>query len=451
MKFAQLFSQIFITLCFFLTGCAESFVGYTGALNRYEQIYSLNDCKSDFLDEKIKSGRDLIMWNEFAGSLKRNCADYQASNSYFDAAEELYKSDVDLQNLGKKSTNVLSSVLINDNTNDYEGNTYEAIMINTYKGLNFMSLGDFSNARVEFNRALDRQRRAKDEFEKEIKRTTSELSEQNSKVKKAVLNKQTNEFIDNAYKDVFADFMAYPDFVNPFATYMAGLFFLADKDYLKARDLFKESLAMQPQNEFLRSEFELINSMLLPKAPKSKHIWLIYENGKSMQKDEFSLNIPLYLFSDKAFFAPISLPTLKAQNQSSEFLELNGAKTTQISDMDRVIKTEFQIKLPKILTISLIRTASKIYAQTQLSQKDENLGLLMGIFSIATNRSDTRSWVSLPKNFQAVRVKNSGKNAQIQMPNGDIIANLQIPKNSNAIIYLNSPTIGTINIHKILF
>lgn len=451
MKFLQKHSEISIILAIFLSGCAESFTGYSGALSKYEQIYHSNDCDNGFLDEKIKNGDDLIMWNEFAGSLKRNCADYKASNSYFDSAEALYKSDVDLQNLGTKTKNTISSVLLNDNANDYEGAFYEAIMINTYKGLNFMSLGDFSNARIEFNRALDRQRRAKDEFMAQIDEISDKLNEQSPSVKNAVLNTQTNDFIANSYSDVFANFRAYPDFVNPFTTYIAALFFLADKDYLKARDLLKESVAMQPENEFLRAEFKLINSFLSPKAPKNKYIWLIYENGQSMRKDEISLNIPLYLFTNKAFFAPISLPTLKERASSYEFLQINGNKTAQISNMDSVIKTEFQNKLPKIIINSLIRTVTKIYAQTQLSKNDENLGLLMGIFSIASNRSDTRSWTSLAKNFQGARVKNDAKFTQIQTPNGEIIANLSIPSNSNAIIYINSPLQGVIKIHKILF
>lgn len=43
-------------------------------------------------------------------------------------------------------------------------------MVNTYKALNYASLHDSANTRVEFNRALDRQRRAKDYFRSEIQK-----------------------------------------------------------------------------------------------------------------------------------------------------------------------------------------------------------------------------------------------------------------------------------------
>ena len=51
-------------------------------------------------------------------------------------------------------------------------------MVNVYKGLNFMSLGDFANARVEFNRALIRQDMAKDYFAAQIAAAKEELEKQ---------------------------------------------------------------------------------------------------------------------------------------------------------------------------------------------------------------------------------------------------------------------------------
>ena len=89
-------------------------------------------------------------------SLKRKCKDYEASNHYFDRAEKYYKEEVDLENFGEKTLKSVGTILTNENLTDYHGNVFEAIMVNTYKGLNFMSLGKQDLARVEFNRALDR-------------------------------------------------------------------------------------------------------------------------------------------------------------------------------------------------------------------------------------------------------------------------------------------------------
>ena len=42
----------------------------------------------------------------------------------------------------------------------YEGFAYDKIMMNTYKALNYLELGDFERARVELNRAYERQKDA---------------------------------------------------------------------------------------------------------------------------------------------------------------------------------------------------------------------------------------------------------------------------------------------------
>lgn len=441
---------IFIYVLFFI-GC-EAVVGYSETLNTYDKIYNTKSCDDVFIDEKANSYLDLLMWYELAGSLKRNCLDYNASNYYFDKAEELYKSDVDLENIALKSVKVVGSTLLNDNVDSYRGNIYESIMVNTYKGLNFMSIGDFNNARVEFNRALDRQRRAKDEFAKNIEDEIQKLSQNDQNITTIAKNKQTQDFVFNEYNSlIFSDFVAYPDFINPFVTYMAGLFFLADKDYKKAHEMFKESLAMQPKNSFLKSEFKLTKTLLKNDKKSQKYIWLIYENGKVLRKDEFRLDVPLFIFTQKVPYIGVAFPILKDMSASYEFLNLEDKSTVEIANMDRVIKTEFKTKLPFIITKTLIRTILKSLASGIAMNENELLGYGVAIFNALTNKADLRSWTSLPKNFQAIRVVNLGKNIDIKTPDGELIESFVANKDKNAIIYINSPIKGSHIIHKIFF
>ena len=76
-----------------------------------------------------------------------------------------------------------ASVVVSDNIVPYLGEEYDGIMINTYKALNFMALGDNDLARVEFNRALDRQRRAKEKFAKEIAKIKDEMDKEEGEKK----------------------------------------------------------------------------------------------------------------------------------------------------------------------------------------------------------------------------------------------------------------------------
>jgi hypothetical protein len=125
-----------------------------------------------------------------------------------------------------------------------------------------MAEKEFDLARVEFNRALDRQRRAKEKFNEEIRKLQAELEkdqendlekdqenglendqEKNSFSKSNVENPETQELLAQKYPNLY-NFEAYPDFVNPFATYLAGVFFNLVRDHAKAVDLLKESYGM---------------------------------------------------------------------------------------------------------------------------------------------------------------------------------------------------------------
>lgn len=442
------FVLIFIYLIFL--GCAESIIGYENQLTRYDTIYNQKLCNDEFIHEQIDSKDDEILWTQLAGSLKRQCKDYKSSNLYFDLSEEYYKSEVDLENIGEKSLNAVGSILTNDNSIDYKGNIYEAIMVNTYKGLNFLSLGDFNNARVEFNRALDRQRRAKNEFHEEIENRRKQIQKESNN--QQINESKSEDFVLKHYSEgVFKNFRAYPDFINPFVTYISALFFMSTKDYLKARDLLKEGFAMDPKNKSIKDDFYLVSQILSKKGIKDKYVWIIYENGKSTTKNEFRLDLPIFLVSNKVLYTGVSFPTLKPQNSSYEYLKVNKNRTILISDMDRVVKTEFKTKLPYIITKTVARSISKTVAQAELSKKEPIAGVAMALFSAITNKSDIRSWTSLPKNFQATRVKNIGKPITIKTDTEEILQNFTFPKNKNAIIIISSPQKERFTIHEILY
>ncbi len=77
------------------------------------------------LIKKINDNDDVILWGIQGASLARNCLNYNKSNELFDKAEEKYKEEVDKDNIANNALESASSILINNNINEYEGNTYE--------------------------------------------------------------------------------------------------------------------------------------------------------------------------------------------------------------------------------------------------------------------------------------------------------------------------------------
>ncbi len=453
-----------IGLIMILGGCA-AVTGHKGAMNDFDASLKSNKCDFTMVDKKIEADDDTILWGIQGGALARNCKDYKKSITLFDKAEEKYKQSVDKDNIINNVLESSASVLVNNNINDYEGNTYEKVMVNTYKALDFASLNDHQSARVEFNRALDRQRRAKEYYKNEIKDKKKELSKKNIKNKntkkttseidtmKAAKNGKTQDAIYKKYNSLLNDFDAYPDFVNPFTTYISGIYFMLNGDSSKARDLLKESVSMAPKNKQILSDFKLSNKYITSlKRSKDNYAWVIYENGQGMVKDETRIDIPLFLFTSKAYYTGIALPKIIEKNPSYEYLNIEGKKTISVCNMDNVIKTEFKKRFPLIVTEAVLNSVVKTIAQKQL---DNNLGGIAGIagalYQGLTNKADVRSWTALPKNFQSVRVKNTGKPLEIKNDRGEIIETVLLPKNKNAMIYVKSQNLGNNKIHKIIF
>jgi hypothetical protein len=408
-----------------------------------------SNCDYSDINSKIKKDDDTILWGIQGGTLARNCLDYKKSNTLFDKAESKYKTEVDLDSVINNTGESAGAVLVNNNVLDYEGNTYEKVMVNTYKGLNFAQLGDSANARVEFNRALDRQRRAKSKYKKEILAKQKKLSKDKKNLKIAK-NKQTQSAINKNYNEIFSGFRAYPDFINPFATYVSGIYFMLDGDNRKARSILKDSMKMDPTNSQIRSDYALSKKGSL-KRSRQKYAWVVFENGQGMVKDEIRVDIPLFLVSSNTMYTGLALPKMVERAEAYPYLKVNGKNTKQVCNMDNVIKTEFKKRLPGIVTEAVVGAVAKTVIQKQLSDKNAGLGLLGAIYQAATNKADVRSWTSLPKNFQSIRVPVNGKPIVIKNNQGKVIKTVKVPKSKNAMIYVKSFVPGNDKVHEMFF
>jgi hypothetical protein len=392
-------------------------------------------------NNKNPKGEDLL-WALQLGTVKRIQQDYTKSTESFDKAEEMLKYYDEQFRLADS----IGTTIVNENIIPYRGEEYDGIMVNVYKALNFMSEKKFDLARVEFNRALDRQRRAKEKFSEEIHKLQAELEkdqQKNSFSKSNVENPKTQELLAQKYPNLY-NFEAYPDFVNPFATYLAGVFFNLVSDHAKAVDLLKESLGMVGDNTYIAEDLSITENVLDGKGKLDDTIWLIFENGLGPVKKEFRLDIPLFIATDKVKYIGIALPQLEFRNRAYPHLvaEVDGKDyTTQlVCDMDRVIQTEFSKDFKGILTRAIISATAKAVAQYAIGKEDSSgapiASLLVAAYSFATTAADVRIWTTLPKDFQIARFPKP-KNEKLKVtPPGVIPFEIDIPDCNNAIVYV---------------
>ena len=432
----------------FFTGCNVP-KEHLKAFNRHFEICDYEKsalfAQKKISKQKKPKGEDLL-WALQLGTVERIRKDYQKSTECFDKAEEMLKYYDEQSKIG----DAIGSTIASDNVVPYKGEEYDGVMVNTYKALNFMAEGKMDLARVEFNRALDRQRRAKEKFSEEINKLKSELEkeqQQNNFSKSNVENPETYERLTEKYPNLY-NFEVYPDFVNPFTTYLAGVYFNLVGDHSKAVDLLKESCGMVKSNAYIAEDLDITEGILDGKGQLKDTVWLIFENGLGPVKKEFRLDIPLFVATDKVKYVGIALPKLEFRDKAHSYLvaEVDGKryKTCLVSDIDRIVQTEFSKDFNGILTRAIISATVKAAAQYALAEQDSEAASIASIFvavySFASTAADVRIWTSLPKDFQVARFRKP-KNGKLKItPSGSISFDIDIPDCNNAIVYIRIVT-----------
>lgn len=398
------------TLC----GCNAQ-KGKLKIFNKHYEAGKYVEC-SEFLEKQLRDRKkpagDDLLWALQAGSVKRLQKDSALSNKFFDQAEEALRY-YDLNQ--SEILDGIGATVVNDNIVPYLGKEYDGVMVNTYKGLNFISEKKMALARVEFNRALDRQRRSKEKFSKEIARLREKVDSSNagkngSTVKQSVDNPEVNRILNEKYPDLSA-FEVYPDFVNPFTTYMSGLFFNLDGDYRKGVDLIKEAYGMVPDNKFIAKDLADTERALSNKKRIEGVCWVIFENGLGPVKDIWRIDLPVFLLTNQVKYVGMALPKLRNRSRAYSHLviEADSKKyvTDIVADMERVVQAEFKQEYPRIVTRAVMSATLKAAAQYAMQQQDSSASawasIAMAAYSYATTTADVRIWTALPKEFQIAR------------------------------------------------
>ncbi|MGA2915806.1 MAG: hypothetical protein ABSE89_07245 [Sedimentisphaerales bacterium] len=413
------------------------------AYNNYFEASDFNSA-SGYAEKKIHKGKnpdgDDLLWTLQAAAARRILKDFNSSTQYFDTAEkDLHYYDT------RFSLDEVTAIAINDNAMPYKGEEYDGVMANTYKALNFMSENKPDLARVEFNRAIDRQRRTKEKFEKEISERKAQIDKMpyGNLVNQTTSDPKMEQTLHDKYPQLY-EYQAYKDYINPFVTYLASVYFNATGEPSTARDLLKETYGLVPENKYVEAEFKETEELLAKNENFKNTVWVVFENGLGPVKEEFRIDLPLFVATSRVLYAGIALPKLKYRDIAFSYLQIEADgksyDTAVVSNMDRVIHSEFKKDFESILFRAIISTTGKVVAQYALSQQDSaaaNIGSIMiAAYSFATNAADVRIWTSLPKDFQIARFpKPQNKMLKITPLNAQPF-DIELPDCDNVLVYI---------------
>ncbi len=316
------------------------------------------------------------------------------------------------------------ALLVNPGMTDYEARTYDRIMLHTYSALNYLNLGDFDAARVALNRAYNSQQEAVEANTKRIEKIQSAIDEKKDEDQKAVNvsrieeNPVTRKKLADLYGPI-RNMEAYGPYVNPFSVYLDGLFFLNratdSSDLERGLKSMERASSLNPSSSWLKSEYELARRIVNGDGQPDSVVILL-ETGLSPTRTAEKIELPLFLFGieEVPYFAA-AFPVLQfhPNHPARATLLLDGStyETELIADMDRVIAQEFRDHESLIVTQAILAASTKaaaVYLARSQAKDGSTAQVLIDVFGVLyqaiTNQPDLRTWFTLPKQFQGIRV-----------------------------------------------
>ncbi len=372
----------------------------------------------------------------------------------------------------------VSSAVVNPAVTPYRGQAYDKVMSSTYQALNFLALGDPEKARASLNKAYKRQQDAVEENAKRIEKDKEKIeAAQNGKltdekgktaasgvsVEKAQNDPKSIGALQELNASLDARTAAYADYVNPFTTFLDGLFLMVNstdpQEQERAAKEFARVTSMVTDNPYL-TEDALLAEDLAKGNTLPKLTYVIFESGEAPHKEEFIIPIPIFLFAtNEQIYTQLPLSKLAFNDQFNASLTVTVAgsgeqKTTAtICNMDSVIAKDFKNQVPTMWLDAFICAATKAVIQHEFNKqvdKNNNGGyggiFLKAAFALAnapTTRADTRSWRGLPKTFSYARLSTpENKALTVSTPDGQSLQ-ITIPDAQVTVVYVKQTQPGT--------
>jgi hypothetical protein len=362
------------------------------------------------------NNKDAIVWRLEQGEVLRGNGQYEASNKAFDQAQD--RIDQYSQEAKVKVGNEAAALLSNQANLPYTGRAYDGIMLNTYKALNYLQLGEPDKARVELIRAYQRQQDAVADNQRRIEKVQGEAAKSKDKatMDKAEQDPKFKSQMQGAYTGL-DNLKAYANYVNPFTVYLDGLYFMADavnaSDLERARKSFERVVGLDPDNEYVKQDLATVDDLMNGK-PLTPMTYVIFETGCAPLRGQIRIDIPIIV--TKVSYVGAAFPTLKPQGNYLPSLTVTANGTSQttslIAGMDSVIGLDFKNEMPVVITKTIAATVTKAVAAYAVNQAANQQSSMLGFASqigtavaqVAVNIADTRTWTTLPKEFQACRI-----------------------------------------------
>ncbi len=392
---------------------------------------------------------DAVIWHLEAGAAYRASGNITNSSRHFedagtqiDAFEEQAKHKIGLETMG---------VMTNPQNLPYQGRSYDKIMLYTYRALNYLAIGEVEKARPEIIHAYQCQQDAVEENNRRIEaaQEAGQRDKNHAQIERAKSDPQFNQGVEKVTKDL-EGFKFYADYVNPFTVYLDGLYYLhtaaGGSDLERARKSLNRVREVVGHNKFVEADIQLAEGTGSSPAGLT---YVVFETGSGASLDQTRIDIPVYI-SDLPYIGA-AVPKLAFHKDFVSELKVKAGeleeRTETVANMDSIIALDFKNEWPVVLTKAMISTAAKsVAAAVAIEAAKRKAGplvvvLVKGIvmtYQAAVNIADTRSWTTLPKEFQVARVPTPADRKLVLTTPGNSPVDVTVADGTVNVVYVKS-------------
>ena len=385
------------------------------------------------------NGTDALIWKLEEGAIARANGNLKKSVEAFSQAQALIEKFESQPEISISEET--QAILTNQSYITYKGYAYDKIMLSVYQALNHIEQKKFDDASVDLKRLEFYQSDAERANKSRIADEQKAIAE--AKKKNQIASYNTNRTLNNqqvasVFKKYYGDAynadtsaqQAKAIYVNPFAYWLAGLYFanrpLDASDKNRASDMFRlGSEMLANKSEVFAKDFKMAEDLANGKIKKPTNLtYIIYETGSAPIRNQFKINLPIYIVARNVPHISMNFPYLtKMQSYTADLnVVANGkqVKFDTLANIDAIVEREFNSNLPMVITKTIISSAIKAGTQYAAARAvgDGWEGLAVNIagsiYQSLINDADLRTWTTLPKYIKVARIE-TPQNATINI------------------------------------
>lgn len=375
---------------------------------------------NNILDKNKKASKDKnrLLYFFQKGVVLQMMGQYEESNQYL---EQAYIFTEDYR---KSYSAEAASILVNPNLKPYVGEDHELVLMHYFKVLNYASLSQYEEALVECRRINNKLNALNDRYEN-----------RKNRYKRDAFALNLMGIVYDVSGDVNNAFIAYKNAYEAYRDDYAKYFEVAIPQQLK-QDLLRTAYLNGFNQELERYEQEFGRKYQHEKK-EGGELLFFWHNGLGPVKDEWSINFAIVkqqggavLFVNEELglsfpfnlssggtgsasladlkFIRVAFPKYIERRPLFERAELwSGSRKYPIEKAENINAIGFSTledRMLRELSNSLLRLAWKQVAEEQMRKENENIGALLSVASMVSEKADTRNWQTLPYSISYARI-----------------------------------------------